>query len=142
MGLQASGKSTFYKSQFFNTHLRLSMDLLNTRNKEHLFLTTALQIQQRVVIDNTNPTKADREKYIHLFKAHKYKTIGYYFQSKLDLCIERNALRTGKEKIQEKGIYATLKRLEKPSFNEGFDELYFVEIIDNKFNIKPYQDEI
>ncbi|MEL6944740.1 MAG: ATP-binding protein, partial [Bacteroidota bacterium] len=30
IGIQASGKSTFYKERFFNTHVRISMDLLNT----------------------------------------------------------------------------------------------------------------
>ncbi len=33
-GIPASGKSSFYKELFFNSHLRISMDLLNTRNKE------------------------------------------------------------------------------------------------------------
>lgn len=42
--------------------------------------------------------------------------------------MERNSLRTGKMKIPEKGIYGTLKRLEPPSYTEGFDQLYYVRI--------------
>ena len=38
IGIQASGKSTFYIENFFDTHVRISMDLLNTRNKELQFL--------------------------------------------------------------------------------------------------------
>ncbi|MEN3294973.1 MAG: hypothetical protein V7642_4226, partial [Burkholderiales bacterium] len=34
IGIQASGKSTFYKERFFDTHVRISMDLLRTRNRE------------------------------------------------------------------------------------------------------------
>jgi len=34
IGIPASGKSSFYKELFFNSHIRISMDLLNTRNKE------------------------------------------------------------------------------------------------------------
>lgn len=142
MGLQASGKSSFYKQKFFNTHLRLSMDMLNTRNKEGIFLKTALDIQQRVVIDNTNPTQREREKYITAFKARKYKIIGYYFHSDLAACLERNKQRNGKECIPEKGLYATKKRIDSPLYSEGFDELYFVSIGNNGFEIKKYNNEI
>ncbi len=141
-GVQASGKSTFYKQYFFNSHLRISLDLLNTRYKESLFINTALQVQQKVVIDNTNPSRMDREKYIKIFKDKKYRVIGYYFQSHIDDCIRRNKLREGKERIVDKGLYATQKRLEKPEYIEGFDELYIVEIKGNSYNIKPNKDEI
>ena len=32
-GIQASGKSTFYRERFFHTHLRISLDLLKTRGR-------------------------------------------------------------------------------------------------------------
>jgi len=142
MGLQGSGKSTFYKTYFFNTHVRLSMDMLNTRRKEAILLKTLLGLQQRLVIDNTNPTREERVKYIHQFKENKYKTIGYYFQSNLESCLERNELRIGKEKIPKVGLYSTLKKLQQPKFSEGFDELYFVEIKNGEFKIREYKDEI
>ncbi len=56
-GLQATGKTTFFKETFFKTHIRISLDQLNTRNKEHKFLEVCYQTQQRFVVDNTNPTK-------------------------------------------------------------------------------------
>lgn len=96
-GVQASGKSTFYKQYFFNSHLRISLDLLNTRYKESLFINMALQVQQKVVIDNTNPSRMDREKYIKIFKDKKYRVIGYYFQSHIADSIRRNKLREGKD---------------------------------------------
>lgn len=142
MGLQASGKSTFYKEYFFRSHIRLSMDMLNTRRKESLLLKACLDLQQGVVIDNTNPKKEDRQKYIKEFKAHNYKTIGYYFQSNLADCIERNEGRDGKDYIPKVGLYSTIKKLEHPSKLEGFDELYYVRIVNNKFKIEEYQDEI
>jgi len=43
IGIQASGKSTFYKERFFNTHVRISLDLLNTRNKENHFFDKCFQ---------------------------------------------------------------------------------------------------
>jgi predicted kinase len=142
IGIQATGKSTFYNERFFNSHLRISIDLLNTRNKEQKFLDTCFSIQQPFVIDNTNPTKLEREKYIKQAKANKYKVIGYYFQSKIEDSIHRNSERTGKAKIPEIGIKGTFNKLELPSINEGFDELYYVQIKDNKFEVTDWDNEI
>ena len=149
-GIQATGKSTFYKNYFFNTHVRISLDLLNTRKKEDRFLQTCFDLQQRIVIDNTNPAQADRAKYIQLAQANQYKIIGYFFQSRIKESIERNAQRNGKEKINEKGIIATSNKLEIPTFSEGFNELYFVRFDNNNapnnsvspFLITPWQNEI
>lgn len=134
-GIQASGKTTFYKENFFNSHVRISLDQLNTRNKEQVFMQACFSIQQRFVVDNTNPTKDERAKYIEAAKAHKYKVIGYYFKSTINDAIMRNSQRIGKEKIREVGIRATNKKLEVPSISEGYDLLYWVEIIDNDFNV-------
>jgi predicted kinase len=142
IGIQASGKSTFYKEKFFNSHMRISLDLLNTRNKENQFLDKCIELHQRLVIDNTNPKRTDREKYIRKLKAAKYEVVGYYFQSNVKDSIRRNAKRVGKEKIPEVGILATYKKMELPSRKEGFDRLYYVEIIDDEFIIKKWQDEI
>jgi len=141
-GIQATGKSTFYKTHFFNSHVRLSMDLLNTRNKENQFLETCLKTQSRFVIDNTNPTTEDRKKYIQAAKAHKYEVIGYYFSAAIEEAIQRNNLRIGKEKIPEIGIKGCYRKLEIPKFDEGFDKLYFVKIVDNKFIVEDWKDEI
>jgi predicted kinase len=151
-GIQATGKSTFYKTKFFNTHLRISLDLLNTRKKEDALLQTCFDLQQRIVVDNTNPTALDRAKYIELAQKNRYKIIGYFFQSRVKESIGRNALREGKDKINEKGIIATSNKLEIPTFSEGFDELYFVCFENNNlqpqiqsptsFIITPWQNEI
>lgn len=141
-GIQASGKTTFFKENFFNTHVRISLDLLNTRHKENKFIETCLSIQQPFVVDNTNPAKSDRAKYITAAKAHKFKVVGYYFQSKLDDSLQRNCRRTGKENIPEVGIKGTYKRLELPDFEEGFDEIYYVSIENQQFSVKPWSNEI
>ena len=132
-GIQASGKTTFYLNRFFKTHVRISLDLLTTRNKETLFVNTCLRIHQRFVIDNTNPTKAERKRYIELAKTQRFTVIGYYFQSAIEASIERNASRKGKENVPEIGIRGTHKRLEPPSCDEGFDALYKVTIANGKF---------
>jgi predicted kinase len=141
-GIQATGKTTFFKELFFKTHIRISLDQLNTRNKEQQFIDTCIATQQRFVVDNTNPTKEDRAKYISIAKANKFKVIGYYFQSKLSDALSRNSQRTGKENIPDVGIKGTFSKLEIPSFDEGFDELYFVEIDGTEFIINKWNNEI
>jgi predicted kinase len=141
-GIQATGKTTFFKEKFFKTHIRISLDQLNTRNKEQKFIETCLLTRQAFVVDNTNPTKEERAKYISVAKENKFKVIGYYFQSKLAEALTRNSQRTGKENIPEIGIKGTFSKLEMPSQEEGFDELYYVEIENNNFLIKEWTNEI
>ncbi|HLM03309.1 MAG TPA: hypothetical protein VK400_19810, partial [Pyrinomonadaceae bacterium] len=50
----------------------------------------------------------------------------YYFKTSLEKSVLRNNQREGKAKIPEKGLFAALKRLQIPSFAEGFDELFCV----------------
>lgn len=141
-GIQATGKTTFFKENFFRTHVRISMDQLNTRNKENQFLEVCLKTQHPFVVDNTNPSKSEREKYIALARQHKFKVIGYYFQSRIVEAIARNGQREGKEKIPESGIRGTFARLELPAFEEGFDELYYVETTGQGFTVKKWDNEI
>lgn len=68
VGLQASGKSTFYKEHFFLTHVRVNLDMLKTRHREKRFLETCIETGQRFVVDNTNPSRAEREVYIRAAK--------------------------------------------------------------------------
>jgi predicted kinase len=136
-GIPASGKSSFYKEFFFNSHLRISMDLLNTRNKENKLLQYGFETQSKMVIDNTNVTRESRKKYIELAKQHQYHVIGYFFESSVPDCLERN--RNRKDAIKEIGIKAKYKDLEKPGSEEGFDKLFNVTIVNNTFEISPYE---
>lgn len=118
------------------------MDLLNTRNKENKFLETCLATQCRFVVDNTNPTFAERKKYIELAKSKKYEVIGYYFHSSLEEAIERNKMRKGKEKTPDMGIKGCHGKLELPNMNEGYDKLYYVKTENMEFHIEDWKDEI
>jgi predicted kinase len=141
-GIQATGKTGFYKERFLQTHVRISLDLLKSRYREDLFLGACIKGTQPFVVDNTNPGAADREKYIKLAKQHNFKVIGYYFQSQLTQALERNSQRTGKALIPKMGVLSTYKRLEVPQLSEGFDELHYVELGGNGFTIKEWNHEI
>lgn len=142
IGVQASGKSTFYKERFFNTHVRISLDLLKTRHREKLFVDACLQSRLNFVIDNTNPTIDDRQRYILPAKEAHFEVIGYYFDSKISASLQRNQFRAGKQKIPEVGIRNTYYKLQIPTLKEGFDKLYHVKLDQQgSFKIDEWYDE-
>ncbi|GAB4386314.1 MAG: hypothetical protein Kow00121_52690 [Elainellaceae cyanobacterium] len=128
-GIQASGKSTFYSYRFFQTHLRINLDMLKTRHREKRLLETCLEIGQPFVVDNTNPTPVDRNRYIEPAQRYRFRIIGYYFEPDLVGSIQRNQTRTLKQQVPEKGIRGTYRQLVIPGYAEGFDELYRVRLI-------------
>lgn len=140
MGLQASGKSSFYKARFFGTHVRISLDLLRTRNRERRLLELCLDTQQRFVVDNTNPQRADRAKYISPSKEAGYRVVGQYFRSSAEECLRRNSERA--VGVPEVALLSTLKKLELPTIDEGFDELWYVRIVGGRFLIEEWNDEV
>jgi len=132
IGLQATGKSTFFKSNFADSHQWISKDHFPNRKKreqhQRKLVEEALQAGQDVVVDNTNPRAEDREPLIAIGKQHNATIKGYYFASRPKESIVRNAQRTGKARVPDVAIYATIKKLQQPSYDEGFDELYYVKI--------------
>ena len=139
MGIQGSGKSTFCAKNF-PEYTRINLDTLRTRKKENDALWLAINRKENIIIDNTNPTVSDRKKYIEAGKASQYNIIGYFMQSRLQECIERNDARQGKEKIPAIAIACTSNKLEMPSYEEGFDELYFVKITDEGFSFSKWRE--
>ena len=125
MGIQGSGKSEFCR-RFLAEVCCINLDTLKTRNNEKRQLENCIARGIDFVIDNTNPTREDRARYIPVAKEHGFHIVGYFMQSRLQECIARNNQREGKERIPAKAIAMTSNRLEMPSFDEGFDELYFV----------------
>ena len=140
IGVQASGKSSFYKERYFLTHVRISLDLLKTRNRERRFLTACLDTQQAFVIDNTNPSRDDRAKYIEAAKAARYSIVGYYFQSKAEECLRRNERRSSP--VPEVGILSTARKLQLPSMDEGFDNLKYVRLTESCFVVEEWSNEL
>ncbi len=143
IGIQSSGKSTFYRERFFNTHVRINLDMLRTRHRESVLLQACLSSKQSFVVDNTNVTSELRRKYIEPAKAAGFQITGYYFQSKIVEGIQRNRQRKGNESIPKKGLLGTYKRLQLPSPEEGFDQLFYVSITDSKeFVVKEWSNEV
>ena len=144
IGLQASGKSTFYQQRFANTHLRINLDMLKIPIPRRLILIlVCLETQQPFVIDNTNTLKEERRKYIEAGKAAGFRVVAYYFQSRVEDCKRRNDARPPDQQVPLVAILGTHKRLELPTCGEGFDVLWYVRIgEDGAFAIEEWTDEI
>ena len=146
IGLQASGKSTFYRAHFLATHSYVSKDLLRSNKRparrQQQLIEDALQAGRSVVIDNTNPTREDRAPLIALGHQYGARVVGYYFEVQVKRSIERNNLRAGKERVPPVAIFTTLKKLTPPLYREGFDQLYNVLPNENfEFEILPWHEE-
>lgn len=140
-GLQASGKSTFYREHFSITHLLISKDLLRANRRPERrqaeLIQMALEAQHSVVIDNTNPTLQVRASLIDQAHAYHATTIGYYFSTSVSQALTRNQQRTGQARVPAVAIYSTATRLVLPTYGEGFDQIYYVHIAENSTLITP-----
>ncbi len=139
IGIQASGKSTFYHERF-EDYVHINLDTLHTRNKEKLLLQECVESGRSFVVDNTNPTREDREKYIRAARDHGYRVQGYYFQSSVSDCIARNQNREGKARVPDQAVAATHRKLELPEYGEGFDELFYVHMEDGSFAVDEWKE--
>jgi len=142
IGIQATGKSEFYKRNFYKTHIRINLDMLKTRHRERILIEACLTAKQSFVIDNTNLTKDERNQYIDDAKNAGFEVIGYYFKSSINEAIERNEQREGKEKVPLIAIRGSHAKLELPSLSEGYAKLFYVYIDNEIFIVEEYNDEI
>ena len=135
VGIQASGKSTFFRTHFATTHVHVSKDTLrrsktmNKTAKQLLLVEEALQEGISVVVDNTNPTQEDRESLIALGHHYGATVTGYFFQSTTQESRQRNSERIGKARVPDAAIYITASKLVIPTYEEGFDALWRVSIV-------------
>ena len=136
-GLQASGKTTFYRERFATTHVHVSKDAWpNARKKDarqRRLVDEHLRAGRSVVVDNTNPTPVEREPLVAIARALGVRVSSYAFMVTVDEAIRRNAGRQGRARIDEVGIYAVAKKLVLPGDAEDFDLLFEVRLTEDGF---------
>jgi predicted kinase len=143
IGIQGSGKSSFYKERFFNTHVRINLDMLKTKHRQQLLLAACIEAGQPFVVDNTNVTAEARAYFIVLAKAAGFHVVGYYFRSDVKAALLRNSQRVGAARVPDKALLGTYKRLQLPGRGEGFDALFYVQVNEaGEFMVEEWVDEI
>jgi len=136
IGLPGAGKSSLYRKNFAGSHVHISKDnwpnAASREKRQSEAIAEALISGKPVVVDNTNPTIAERAKIIAIAREHSAHVTGYFFDITTRAAVARNANRTGKGKVPNVAIFTTAKRLQRPTLGEGFDELYRVEIAEDR----------
>ncbi len=131
VGLQGSGKSTFYRRRLAATHQLVSRDAFRNNRRparrQRELIEAALREGRSVAVDNTSPTVADRAAILEVARAQGATVTCYYFGRDVRAAIARNARRQGRERVPVVAILATAKRLVPPSPDEGFDAVWAVE---------------
>jgi predicted kinase len=139
VGLQASGKSSFFRERFAGTYQLVSKDLFphnrNKNRRQEQLLHAALSAGSSVVVDNTNPRPEDRRPLVRLGHEHGAKVLSCYFEASVRGCLRRNEMREGKARVPDVAIYATAKKLVAPSTEEGFDEFICVRLNGSAFEV-------
>ncbi|MCM0673306.1 ATP-binding protein [Micromonospora phytophila] len=146
IGLQGSGKSTFCRRTLAADHVVVSKDAFrharNRQRRQMDLVNGALAAGKSVAVDNTNPSPREWQPLIEAARAHGAVTVGYWFPPDLPGALERNAAREERARVPDVGLYATLKRLQRPRGADGFDRLYEVRI-DGRggFRVEPMPPE-
>ncbi len=119
VGVPGAGKTTLYRDRFAATHVRVD---------QKRRLAAALATGSSIVVDNTNPRRSDRAAIIEAARAHGARVVAYFFDVPTRAAVARNAGRTGKDRVPNVAIFTVAKRLEPPTREEGFDQLFRVRI--------------
>lgn len=146
IGLQASGKTTFCRQVLATEHVVVSKDAFpNARHRQRRqlrLISDALAEGRSVAVDNTNPSPQEWQPLIEAARAHGAAPVGYWFPPDLAATQQRNAIREGRARVPDVGLYATLKQLRPPTQADGFDHLYLVRF-DGRggFDVRPLDEQ-
>ena len=146
IGLQGAGKSTFYRTHLAATHLHISKDNFrhakNRNKRQQALLREALVQGTSAAIDNTNASIADRVPLLELAREFGAYIVAYYFAPELAACMKRNQTREGIARVPDIALYVTRNKLQPPSLDEGFDQVFYVRNPDaGAFEITPQHEE-
>ena len=146
IGIQGAGKSTFCRERLFHTHVRINLDMLQSRHRETILLTACLNARQSFVVDNTNVTREERARYIAAARSAGFKVTGYYFESKVQDALLRNELRLPGQRVPDRDVHGTAGRLQPPARAEGFNALHYVRLAPppavNGFIVEPWRHDL
>ncbi|WP_257004407.1 ATP-binding protein [Streptomyces sp. SA15] len=146
MGLQASGKSTFYEQRLLGRYELVGKDLFpraarHKQARQMRLVEEALALGRSVAIDNTNPSPEEWRPLVAAAHAHGATVTAYWFPPDPEGSLRRNAARWGRDRVPDIGIHATVKRLRRPTRADGFDAVLEVRF-DGRggFRVRPTPD--
>jgi predicted kinase len=126
IGVQGCGKTTFYKERLFETHVRISRDMVKTKARERILIGACLAAMQPFVLDNTNAVASQRAEIIGPAHAAGFRVVACYFRCGMREALWRNRRRPAGAVVPAPGVIATFKKLQPPSWKEEFDAIRVV----------------
>jgi len=131
VGVSGCGKSSISQKYSKLGYVVVNQDTLKTAKKCIAFSKAAIENNQSLVIDNTNPSKSVRQSYIQLIndlgKTNNYNIKCIYFDINLDICkhnnIYRSLINPQREIVPEIAYNVFKKKFETPSLDEGFNQV-------------------
>ncbi|MEV5883834.1 ATP-binding protein [Streptomyces sp. NPDC052020] len=143
VGLQASGKSTFCEQRLRERYALVSKDRFprgarDKQARQMRLVEAALADGRSVAVDNTNPSPAEWGPLVAAGHTYGAAVVAYWFPPDLAGSLRRNAARTGRDRVPDVGVRATLKRLRRPTREDGFDAVLTVRF-DGRggFDVRP-----
>ncbi|RZB94430.1 PNK3P, AAA 33, and/or Zeta toxin domain containing protein [Asbolus verrucosus] len=138
VGGPASGKSFYCKNQLIpKGYVHVSRDKLGTWQKCAKSLEECIQRNQSVVIDNTNPDKESRQRFIDVAKRHGVSCRCFVMATTHKHAKHNNRFRELTDKshltVGELVLNSYKKGFQEPELSEGFSEIVKVPFIP-KFN--------
>ncbi len=127
VGLQGAGKSTWVADHLAATHAVVSKDhwprARRREARQQRVVAELLAAGRSVVVDNTNPSPAERAPLVALAHAAGVPVRAIWLDTPPEVSLARNEARTGRARVPLVGVYATRARLTPPSADEGFDRV-------------------
>lgn len=125
VGYPASGKTYFTKKYLYD-YKHINQDELKTLSKCLTLTEKEIQNKKSIVIDNTNPSKDTRKKYLDLCKKYNIKSRCIYFDIDINIIKHLNIYREligEKKRIPEIAYKIYKKKFEFPTKEEGYEEI-------------------
>jgi len=135
VGWPASGKSSFAKSQLGSKgYVVVNLDTMKTHDKCVKEMRAALSRGVNVVVDNTNPDKASRKRYVDVATSLNARVRCFHMSTPRDVAEHLNhvrvvATRGETHRIPDIAYNTFNKRFERPDISEGFVDVCTVNFV-------------